>query len=1333
MSAKLSYRTNSIRRVRALIIYSVLGIFILLALVMVMTGSFKNVSITNIFLTNQTSNSASIIWTTNKAATGKVQVSEAEDFNTLAEYFDDRDLEEIGIGQYELTSQTERQVHHVTLRGLNPEKTYYYRIINNESIEEIQNNSFKTPKVNEDIVAPDPVYGKVVNQTDGVVMMKKIAGDGSSQMVSTVISEGSYSLDGGNLLDENLANNFVSQNYIEEIQVVIPSGITKAQVENSQDQPVQDITPGQQVTLESANIQVQAEQRFYSPNPAHQDNCCYIENRSCQGDQWAKGWDECAVQGKCGCVAKTSNENPTNNNSNNANNPEPALGESAPESGDCTAAKSNPNSCKQDGVCNPLDVYAQTGGNLVDGQNCPDNQGYIERYRQDGGGCGYRFRGCVKGSANPTNNTSNNNSSNNNNTNTGSGKPCWNGTIPHGSYSCLTTTSYIKCVDGAYSQTIKGTCSVCKGTSTNLSDICQNASGPSDNTTTTPNQNNNTNNNNTNTNTTGQLKCGDVDSSAECLAQFGNGNCNVPKDGACTIKNGMSNCVYGYNCRSAKCVPDGKICTADSSTSSGEPVSNSNGDGVPAGYKNIAPDAQIVSSYGTIDAAKNPVKNSIDQNPTNYWYNETNHPNGTTYITLQWNGNQKISKIRVKNAWDKKFAPKLTLQVASRLDVKKKEVDNNDGTLWDDIDFNYETNAITIQYVKGNSTSTSEWGGWGFIYEIQVLVADGTQQPAQTGSCNKIEICDNSEHLIVDLKTGETKDYSCANGTRYKYTCSTAGTNPTLVETSQNTVAQESLTISGPASNVISQVSFKLSTLNLYVCPKEDQNKTPITVSTAQTYPSAIIKNISADGKWFNIKVDNKSGWVLATTFKETAEQLASLSRSQTTPADQCISPYGIVQVSIGFIDGGSTAIHNGNPLSVSISNGDAVNAGIIASKMVNAEVEANKLRAGDLTVFDGTFKVEVTGNALEGMVNDAFTNPTANNAIKVLQTGDFSVICAFKVGTNEILTVNYQSNSYYIRNILLNSIFNSLSQSKACPGAIQTAFGTMVVNYESTFINFYAYDKTVTLPSNNAENGNVSVTSESGLLDPGSYKVEGTNVTTKEFTISEPGKIVYFQDLNGDGIKQENEPLYDGDVASLNVQFNKISEVQSYNMTTGWNLVSFPIYMRGEGTSKITKASELISQLNAGGVNSTHIVAFRAGKFLTYSFRKDDKGNNVTFGEDFSIMPGEGYFIRTYAPGIFIVSGKKIENAQQIQVDNGWNLVGIYNSNKLSYKGFEVLNQMNGAGIEADILSKWENGLYQNVVVQSEKQYGNDYSVYPYQGYFVRVKNRGVGTYSPQ
>ncbi|MCA9385546.1 fibronectin type III domain-containing protein [Candidatus Dojkabacteria bacterium] len=254
----------------------------------------------------------------------------------------------------------------------------------------------------------------------------------------------------------------------------------------------------------------------------------------------------------------------------------------------------------------------------------------------------------------------------------------------------------------------------------------------------------------------------------------------------------------------------------------------------------------------------------------------------------------------------------------------------------------------------------------------------------------------------------------------------------------------------------------------------------------------------------------------------------------------------------------------------------------------------------------------------------------------------------------------------------------------------------------------------------------------DSTLYDPGVYELVGDAITTKNVTVTEAGPFRFFSDTNLDGIKQPGEE-YIEDLSSIEFSVNKTADVQSYRFVSGWNVISVPMIMNTEGTSSISTASDLIEELNNQGRRATHVTTYRNGKFVLLSQRTDEQGNPITFGEDFAIVPGEGYFIRNYDAGNVAFIGNKVSGGLEVGIEQGWNLLGIYHENKNSFRGFDILRNMNEQGIDVDVLSKWDSGVYKNLVLANSIEYGSPYDVFPNSGYWIRSNSPGVQEFTPE
>ncbi len=261
----------------------------------------------------------------------------------------------------------------------------------------------------------------------------------------------------------------------------------------------------------------------------------------------------------------------------------------------------------------------------------------------------------------------------------------------------------------------------------------------------------------------------------------------------------------------------------------------------------------------------------------------------------------------------------------------------------------------------------------------------------------------------------------------------------------------------------------------------------------------------------------------------------------------------------------------------------------------------------------------------------------------------------------------------------------------------------------------------------------NVNAAEEKDNLDPGVYNIKGKKITTKTLNIRNSGPIRLFYDKNENGKRDPGEKyLTDKQAKKITYSVSKVSEVTNYSLSVGWNTMSFPTLMQGDNTSNIESASQLLGELNKQGAKVTHITTYRNGKFYIYTQRSDNSGKTISFNPDFNLVPGEGYFIKNYKDSVISLRGREYKGSVPLVMNNGWNLVGIYNQNKENYTAFEVLKQIQSNNIKGDILSRWESGRYKNLIYEDNKTFGADFKVYRNRGYWIRVRGSG-GVYEPE
>jgi hypothetical protein len=252
--------------------------------------------------------------------------------------------------------------------------------------------------------------------------------------------------------------------------------------------------------------------------------------------------------------------------------------------------------------------------------------------------------------------------------------------------------------------------------------------------------------------------------------------------------------------------------------------------------------------------------------------------------------------------------------------------------------------------------------------------------------------------------------------------------------------------------------------------------------------------------------------------------------------------------------------------------------------------------------------------------------------------------------------------------------------------------------------------------------------------IEAGGYELIGDSIGSQSVLLEKDGHLAFFYDTNGNGVMDEEESyLSDEEMDQMmrQIKVNPTAEAQKYSLQVGWNMFSFPLLMEGEGTSQVKDAKGLIEKLNQQTAHATHLATYRSGQFLVYTNREDAEGTQYSFGGNFNLIPGEAYFVKNYRKTEVNLVGRKVDGSLEILLEPGWNMRGIYNSSKEDITGFEVLNDM-GKQINASILSKYENGAYENLVIDGEVEYGNDFQIFPTHGYWIRSSENKSRKYAP-
>lgn len=199
--------------------FGVMLVFLTSAMVFVLSEPIsrpKNISVTNV-----SSNSITLSWTTDAPDETKVTLSEANYSQYLplffyAASFDDREGRE--------DFRVKRNTHYVTFKNLKPGKRYIAKIYS--GMREVRTQKLVTgPVIN--LPAPNLVYGKILTETnaparDTLVYLRLKGKEGSSSALLSAMtdSKGSWSIETSNARTRNLSQSFNWKGIDYEILVV---------------------------------------------------------------------------------------------------------------------------------------------------------------------------------------------------------------------------------------------------------------------------------------------------------------------------------------------------------------------------------------------------------------------------------------------------------------------------------------------------------------------------------------------------------------------------------------------------------------------------------------------------------------------------------------------------------------------------------------------------------------------------------------------------------------------------------------------------------------------------------------------------------------------------------------------------------------------------------------------------------------------------------------------------------------------------------------------------------------------------------------------------------
>lgn len=167
----------------------------------------------------------------------------------------------------------------------------------------------------------------------------------------------------------------------------------------------------------------------------------------------------------------------------------------------------------------------------------------------------------------------------------------------------------------------------------------------------------------------------------------------------------------------------------------------------------------------------------------------------------------------------------------------------------------------------------------------------------------------------------------------------------------------------------------------------------------------------------------------------------------------------------------------------------------------------------------------------------------------------------------------------------------------------------------------------------------------------------------------------------------------------------------QTINLSAGWDSIGLTV---SKANSKANyKAEDLLvefnTQLSSSGSRATQIVRWNSGRQEFHTLGQ--QANN------FNIIPGEGYQIRTTKGGGVTISGDQA-TVSSISVNQGYASFSLPTVPDNMKTAEDLLQEMKKQGITANLISRWKDGRWNSHVINFP---ANNYQIEPGKGYLIR------------
>lgn len=230
-------------------------------------------------------------------------------------------------------------------------------------------------------------------------------------------------------------------------------------------------------------------------------------------------------------------------------------------------------------------------------------------------------------------------------------------------------------------------------------------------------------------------------------------------------------------------------------------------------------------------------------------------------------------------------------------------------------------------------------------------------------------------------------------------------------------------------------------------------------------------------------------------------------------------------------------------------------------------------------------------------------------------------------------------------------------------------------------------------------------------------------------FVIDQPGRRTLYVDVNNNNSFDESDIVISD--LNKNIELEKREDTSTIALKQGFNIVSIDIVNELINTG--SKLATYIQQQSSGGIYS--VANFSSGRWDIVSVQEGQSYST----NDFPLIPGKGYLIRSKRDLQFTVSGRAVASPVPITFSPGWNLIAIHGANT-QYTAESLIDAVDSTnGFDANNVTKWtaEKGRYEGVQKQkdssgADRVFGFDFPLVRDAGYFVRIVE-GQGEWAPE